>query len=56
MPLVDAETLPPWYEEEYARLARDGRRVIALAHRSLGSSRQEGSRRVTPKEFEGDST
>lgn len=48
MPLVDVETLPPWYEEEYARLARDGRRVIALAHRSLGPSRQEGNKRVIP--------
>lgn len=42
MPLLDKETLPTWYEEEYTRLARSGRRVIALAHRSLGPSRVEG--------------
>ena len=36
--LLDRSTLPDWYEKEYARLARSGRRVIALAHQTLGPS------------------
>lgn len=42
MPLLDKETLPSWYEEAYTDLAKEGRRVIALAHRSLGPSNVEG--------------
>lgn len=36
MKLLDEATMPDWYGREYDRLARAGRRVIALAHRSLG--------------------
>ncbi|CAN0223807.1 unnamed protein product, partial [Ectocarpus sp. 8 AP-2014] len=43
-PLLDDEVLPDWYEEEYDRLARSGRRVVALAHRSLGSSKSKGAK------------
>lgn len=42
MPLLDKATVPTWYEKEYTRLARAGRRVIALAHRNLGPSALEG--------------
>ncbi|CAN0125129.1 unnamed protein product, partial [Ectocarpus fasciculatus] len=42
--LLDDEGLPDWYEEEYDRLARSGRRVVALAHRSLGPSRSKGAK------------
>lgn len=38
MKLLDRTTIPEWYEKEYDRLARAGRRVIALAHRSLGAT------------------
>ncbi|CAM9605639.1 unnamed protein product, partial [Laminaria digitata] len=38
LPLLDKRSLPTWYEAEYARLATAGRRVVALAHRSLGAS------------------
>ena len=43
-PLLDEGRLPSWYDAEYDRLARSGRRVVALAHRSLGPSRAEGVR------------
>ncbi|CAM9874653.1 unnamed protein product [Ectocarpus sp. 6 AP-2014] len=43
-PLLDDEVLPDWYEEEYDRLARSGRRVVALAHRSLGPSTSKGAK------------
>lgn len=43
--LLDEENLPPWYDSEYDRLARSGRRVVALAHRSLGPCRAHGKRR-----------
>lgn len=36
--LLDGTTMPEWYDREYDRLARAGRRVIALAHRSLGAT------------------
>ncbi|CAM9711100.1 unnamed protein product, partial [Sphacelaria rigidula] len=42
MPLLDSTTTPAWYEAEYTRLAKSGRRVIALAHRNLGPSGLEG--------------
>lgn len=45
-PLLDEGGLPDWYEEEYERLARSGRRVVALAHRSLGSSQANGGCRT----------
>ncbi|CAM9239935.1 unnamed protein product [Ectocarpus sp. 12 AP-2014] len=44
--LLDDESLPDWYEEEYDRLARTGRRVVALAHRSLGPSKSKGAKAV----------
>eukprot|EP00903_Cladosiphon_okamuranus_P019215 g17669.t1 len=43
-PLLDKGGLPGWYDSEYDRLARSGRRVVALAHRSLGPSRVEGAK------------
>lgn len=43
VPLLNKDSLPPWYEEEYNRLARAGRRVIALAHRTLGPSGTRGT-------------
>lgn len=42
-PLLNKTALPEWYDEEYDRLARAGRRVIALAHRTLGPSQPEGT-------------
>ncbi|CAM9834772.1 unnamed protein product [Scytosiphon promiscuus] len=44
-PLVDQGSLPSWYDSEYDRLARTGRRVVALAHRSLGSSQARGAKK-----------
>ncbi|CAN0026364.1 unnamed protein product [Pylaiella littoralis] len=46
-PLLDEGGLPDWYEEEYERLARSGRRVVALAHRSLGSSQANEAKTTT---------
>ena len=45
-PLLDKSGLPSWYDAEYDRLARSGRRVVALAHRSLGPSGAEGGCRT----------
>ncbi|CAM9371373.1 unnamed protein product, partial [Discosporangium mesarthrocarpum] len=36
-PLLNQASVPAWYASEYRRLARGGRRVIALAYRSLGT-------------------
>lgn len=47
-PLLDKKGLPSWYDSEYDRLARSGRRVVALAHRPLGPSRAEGGTSAVP--------
>ncbi|CAM9685905.1 unnamed protein product, partial [Hapterophycus canaliculatus] len=51
-PLVGQESLPSWYDGEYDRLARSGRRVVALAHRSLGSRAKQVLTSLSRKEVE----